>query len=197
MPVIGLTGGFGTGKSTALKLFKKLGAHTVDSDKLVAEILKRPAVIKKLTKVLGNEVAAKRAGKVYLLKKRIARIIFSDTEKRKAVEKIIHPEVLKEVKAITKKIYSKDRSATIVVEVPLLFETGFDKYFDKTVVVYCSREADINRLIKKGFSREEILKRISAQMPISKKIKLADHIIDNNGRADELEIKIKNLLAWN
>ncbi|MDO8282849.1 MAG: dephospho-CoA kinase [Thermodesulfovibrionia bacterium] len=180
MPTIGLTGGFGTGKSTVLKLFKKLGAHTVDSDKLVADILKRPVIINKLVKILGKEITQKRNGKLILIKSRIAKIIFADPEKRKAVENIIHPEVLKEIKAIRKTIYSKDKSATIVIEVPLLFETGFDKYFDKTVVVYCNREIAINRLMNKGFSREEILKRIRAQMPISRKKKLADYSINNN-----------------
>ena len=88
--------------------------------------------------------------------------------------------MLKEIKTITKQVYAKEKSATIVVEVPLLFETGFDKYFDTTVVVYCSKETAINRLIKKGFSREEILKRIRAQMPISRKKRLADYSIHNN-----------------
>lgn len=180
MPTIGLTGGFGTGKSSVLKLFKKLGAHTVDSDKLVANILKRPVIINKLAKILGKEVSLKRNGRLVLKKKRVADIIFSDPEKRKAVEKIIHPEVLKEIKAVTKMIYSKEKEATIVVEVPLLFETGFDKYFDKTIVVYCNKETAINRLMKKGFSREEALKRIHAQMPISKKRKLADYSINNS-----------------
>lgn len=197
MPTIGLTGGFGTGKSTVLKLFKKLGAYTVDSDKLVAEILKKPVTINKLIKILGKKVTGRRGGKVYLFKKRVADIIFSDHKKRIAVEKIIHPEVLKEIKAITKKIYAEDRSATIVIEVPLLFESGFDKYFDKTVVVYCKNETAISRLIKKGFAKEESMRRIKAQMPISKKKESADYLINNNGRIEGLEIKIKYLIANN
>ncbi|MBI4844246.1 MAG: dephospho-CoA kinase [Nitrospirae bacterium] len=193
MPTIGLTGGFGTGKSTVLKLFKKLGAHTVDSDKLVADILKRPVIINKLIKILGSEVVRKRNGKSILKKSHVAGIIFADPDKRKAVEKIIHPEVLKEIKAVVKKIYSKDKSATIVVEVPLLFETGFYKYFDKTIVVYCKKETAINRLMKKGFSKEEALKRIRAQMPISRKKRLADFLIDNNKEKSGLKMKVKGV----
>lgn len=193
MPTIGLTGGFGMGKSTVLKLFEKHGAETVDSDKLVADILKKQAVIKRLVNILGSDVVRKRAGKIVLLKSRVAEIVFANLKKRKVVEKVIHPEVLKEIKKITKKVYAKNKSSTIVFEVPLLFETGFNKYFDKSVVVHCKIETAIKRLKKKGFSIEEVMKRIRTQMPITKKKKLADYLIDNNGGVGDLEKKIKHL----
>jgi dephospho-CoA kinase len=194
MPTIGLTGGFGMGKSTALKLFKKHGARTVDSDKLVADILKKQAVIKRLVNILGNDVVRKREGRPILLKSRVADIVFSDDTKRKAVEKVIHPEVLKEIKRITKKVYAEDKSATIVFEVPLLFETGFNKHFDKTVVVHCKIDTAIKRLKRKGFSKEEALKRIRAQMPITEKKKLADLLIDNNGGVRDMEKSLGNII---
>jgi dephospho-CoA kinase len=194
MPTIGLTGGFGMGKSTVLKLFKKHGAYIADSDRIVADIHKDQTVIKKLMKLLGDEVARRRGDKLILMKSIVSEIIFSDPKKRKAIEKVIHPEVLKEIKKITKKVYAKDKTATIVFEVPLLFETGFNKQFDKTVVVHCKIETAIKRLKTKGFSKEEAIRRIRAQMPITKKKKLADHLIDNNRNVKILESKIKNLL---
>ena len=100
------------GKSTVLKLFKKHGAYIADSDRIVADIHKDQAVIKKLIKLLGDEVARKRGGKLILMKSIVSEIIFSDPKKRKAIEKVIHPEVLKEIKRITKKVYTKDKTTT-------------------------------------------------------------------------------------
>ncbi len=194
MPTIGLTGGFGMGKSTVLKLFKKHGAHIADSDRIVADIHKDQKVIKKLVKLLGDRIARKRGSKLVLMKSIVSEIIFSDPKKRKSIEKIIHPEVLKEIKKITKKVYAKDKSATIVFEVPLLFETGFNKQFDKTLVVHCKIETAIKRLKKKGFSKKEAMRRVKAQMPITKKKKLADHLIDNNSSIKKLESKVKDYL---
>jgi dephospho-CoA kinase len=194
MPTIGLTGSFGMGKSTVLKLFRKHGAYTTDSDRIVADIHKDQKVIKKLIKLLGDKVARKRDGKLILMKSIVSEIVFADPKKRKVIEKIIHPEVLKEIKRITKKVYAKDNSATIVFEVPLLFETGFNKYFDKTVAVHCRIDTAVKRLKKRGFSKEEAMRRIRAQMPITKKKKLADHLIDNNSNVNRLEVKIKSLI---
>ncbi|HDH34459.1 MAG TPA: dephospho-CoA kinase, partial [Nitrospirae bacterium] len=163
MPTIGLTGNFGMGKSAVLKMFGKMGAFTYDIDSFVHSILKRPAIIKSIVNALGKSVISKRS----LNKKRMAGLIFNDPEKRRAVEKIIHPEVLKLLKQAEAKILKKDPKAIIVFEVPLLFEAGYEKHFDKTVVVYTNRKNAIKRLVRKGISKNESFSRMRAQMPIS------------------------------
>src|SRR4030067_2298320 len=119
MPFIGLTGGFGTGKTTVLRIFKNLGAYTINADALVHEILRRPLIIKKLSDALGSGILIKKNSKVSISKKIMAEAIFKNTGKRRAAEKIIHPEVIKSANDIKRKILSKNHNAIIVFEVPL------------------------------------------------------------------------------
>ncbi len=180
MPFIGLTGSLGTGKTTVNKLFKNSGAYTIDADKLVHQILKKPSTIKKLAAILGKGILIKRASETFINKKHMADIIFNDSQKRRAVEKIIHPEVIKTAKDIKTKILAKKSDAIIVFEVPLLLEAGYEKIFDKIIVVYCSKARAIERLEKRGLSKKEAIKRMNSQMPISRKKAYADFLINNN-----------------
>lgn len=195
MPFIGLTGNFGMGKSTVLSLFKELGAYTINADATVSDILKRPLIINKLSRLLGKEVLTKKSGKISINKKAMADIIFNNPKKRILIEKIIHPEVIKSVKKVKTKIMRKNPSAIIIFEVPLLFESGYKGIFDKIVVVYCKRETAIQRLLKRGFSRKDILKRMQAQMPISKKKASADFLINNNFNIDNTKKQVREIFA--
>ena len=195
MPTIGLTGNFGMGKSAVLKMFGRMGAFTYDIDTFVHSILEKPAIIKKITKVLGNSVLSKRSSKPSLNKKRVASMIFNDTEQRRAVEGIIHPEVLELIKRAEAKVLKKELEAVIVFEVPLLFEAGYEKHFDKTVVVYTSRQKTLSRLDKKGFTKEEARSRMRAQMPVSVKLKRSDYSINNNYGLQRTEKRVKRILS--
>lgn len=181
------------GKTTVLSLFKKSGAYTFNIDEFVHQILNRPETIRKISRALGDDILI-RAPKLSINKTRVAKLIFNDPAKRKAVEKIIHPQVLKIIKAARSNILKKSPSALIIFEVPLLFEAGYEKFFDKTVVVYCNKNNAINRLIEKGFSKDEILRRMRAQMPITKKKELADFAINNNYDINDTEKQIKRIL---
>jgi dephospho-CoA kinase len=181
MPTIGLTGNFGMGKTTVLGLFKKLGAHTFNIDDFVHKILHKDTIIRKISRLLGDKVLMKTSYGTSLNKKKVASIIFSDPDKRKAIEKIIHPGVLKEIKAIKSNILKEDPDALMLFEVPLLFEAGYENHFDKTIVVHSKRQTAINRLTEKGFTKDDILKRFRSQMPIYRKKDLADFIVENNG----------------
>lgn len=182
------------GKTTVLRAFKSLGAHTISADDIVHEILKKPQIIKKLSAVLGRKILTKRDSKVLINKKRMADVIFNNLGKRKAAEKIIHPYVLKSAKDIKRKILTKDRNAIIVFEVPLLFEKGYEKIFDKVIVVYCSEATAINRTVKAGLSKEQALKRMRVQMPISRKKARADFLINNSSKISNLKPRIAGIL---
>lgn len=194
MPTIGLTGNFGMGKSTVLKMFGRMGAFTYDIDIFVHSILEKPAIIKKISRVIGNSVLSKRSSKPTLNKKRVASMIFNDPEKRKAVEKIIHPEVLRLIKQAETKILKKEPEAVIVFEVPLLFEAGYEKQFNKIIVVYSNMKNALKRLVGKGFSRDEAVSRMRAQMPVSVKLKLSDYTINNNYDLQRTEKRVKKIL---
>lgn len=184
---IALTGGFGSGKTTVLKLFKRLGALTVDVDSIVHEILKRREIIRDITALLGEDVVRGHS----LNKEIMAKKIFDDVAKRRRVEAIIHPLVLKEIKRI-KSVSEKD-SSVLIFEIPLLYEASFERYFDKNIVVYCDRKTAIKRLIKKGFSEADAMKRIKAQLPIERKAMLADYIIDNSNGIKKTETQVREV----
>ncbi len=194
MPFIGLTGGLGTGKTTVLKLFKSSGAYTIDADKLVHQILKKPSTIKKLAAIIGKGILIERAAKTFINKKRMADIIFNDSQKRRAVEKIIHPNIIKTAEDIKTKILAKKSDAIIVFEVPLLLEAGYEKIFDKIIVVYCSKAKAVERLRKRGLSKEQAFKRMRAQMPISRKKAYADFLINNNSNINALKHWVQAIL---
>ncbi len=192
MPTIGLTGNFGMGKTTVLSLFKKSGAYIFNIDEFVHKILTKPATIRKITRALGDNILITRP-KLSINKARVARLIFSDSKKRRAVENIIHPQVLKVIGTAMSNILKKNPSALIIFEIPLLFEAGYENLFDKTIVVYCKKNTAINRLVRRGFSKSEALKRMRTQMPITKKKRLADFVIDNNRYIGNTEMQVKNL----
>jgi len=193
MPIIGLTGNFGMGKSTVLRLFNQLGAFTFSADVFVHQILENPAAIRKLTKVLGKDILLSGADHVSINKKHMADIIFQDPEKRKAAEKIIHPEVLKLIKLAASDIQKRDPSAIIIFEVPLLLEAGYTRRFNKIIVVHCKRDTAITRLMQKGFTRTEVMKRMRSQMSIAEKKKHADYLIDNNNGIRKTELQVKKI----
>lgn len=180
MPFIGLTGGLGTGKTTVLNLFKRLGAKTISADTIVHDLLKRSVIRKKLTSCLGKDILMKRFSRTYINKKRMAEIIFNDAQKRKAAEEIIHPEVMKIALQKKKILLKKNRRAVIVFEVPLLFEADFQDIFDKIIVVFCRKDTTLKRLAQLGLSREQAIQRIKTQMPLTKKKAQADVVINNN-----------------
>jgi len=186
---VGLTGSIGTGKSTVLKLFNQLGAYTVDVDKIVHQLYKREDIQEKVKKEFGdvfNEDGS-------LNRKEVAKIIFNNPEKRKVLEGIIHPEVRKEVKRFIQNIEKKDKNAIVIVEVPLLIETGQYKEYDKVIVVYSPKNLQLKRLLNKGYSREEALKRINSQMNIEEKLKFADFIIKNISSLEDLKKQVKEV----
>ena len=193
MPTIGLTGNFGMGKTTVLRLFRRSGAFTYDVDEFVHNILKKPAIMKKAADILGEDVLTIKQANISIDKKRAADIIFHMPEKRKAIEKIIHPEVMKAVKLAESETLKMKPSAIIIFEVPLLFEAGYESDFDRIVVVHCRRNTALTRLAKKGFSKDEALRRIQTQMSITAKKKMADFVIDNNNDMKKTELQVKRI----
>ena len=188
---VGLTGSIGTGKSTVLKLFNQLGAYTVDVDKIVHQLYKRKDIQEKVKKEFGkvfNEDGS-------LNRKKVAKIIFNNPEKKKVLENIIHPEVRREVKKFIQNIEKKDKNPIVIVEVPLLIETGQYKEYDKVIVVYSPKDLQLKRLINKGYSRKEALKRINSQMDIEEKLKFADFIIKNISSIEDLKKQVKEVFT--
>jgi len=183
---VGLTGSIGTGKSTVLKIFKDLGAYVIDADEIVHSLYKRKDIQEKVKSEFGDVFNEDNS----LNRKKVAEIIFNNPEKKKILESIIHPEVRKEINNKIRDIENKDKNAIVIVEIPLLIETGQYKEYDTVVVVYSPKNLQLDRLLKKGLSKEEALKRINSQMDIEEKLKYADFVIDNSSSIEDLKKEV-------
>ncbi|MBT3182788.1 MAG: dephospho-CoA kinase [Deltaproteobacteria bacterium] len=189
--VLCLTGNIGTGKSTVSWMFEELGIPTIDADKIAHEALAPHSPI--------WEQIFKHFGKSILLednvidRSKLAKTIFDDPRERKFLESLIHPYVRNE---ISHRIASlvKQNQPFVMVEIPLLFEVGWESDFDAIIVITCSKENEIERCRNKfKLSREEALKRIDSQYPLQRKIDSADVIIENDGPLEETEVQVKRL----
>lgn len=185
---VGITGGIGAGKTTVCKIFEELGAKVIYADELAKEIMENDESLKKkIKKIFGEKSYI--GGK--LNRKFIADIIFSSDEKRKLLESIVHPAVIKRILSDLKKIADEGKYNFVIVEAALIFESGFDKELDYVLVVDADDEIKIKRIMERDkCSKEEVLKRMRAQLDSKIKRELADMVIINDGDIDELRKKV-------
>lgn len=180
MLVIGLTGGIGSGKSTALRVFKRLGAHVIDADRLA-----RKAAAPGET--AWHEIRRRFGNSVFHLngrldRKKLAQKVFRDKKALRGLNAIIHPRVKEMEEKLISAIGEKDKNAVVVVDAPMMIEAGFHRSKDVLVLMDCSEENQIKRAVKSGrFTRSQAASRIKAQMSTAKKKKFADYLIENNG----------------
>ena len=193
MVIIGVTGGCGTGKTTVTRMLGRLGAKTVDCDRLVNDLY-RPgtAMVKKIVKYFGPDMVNKN-GRIN--KGKLAGRIFGDAGKMDKINRLVHPAVKKRIREIIADGRRK-KIAMLVVEAPLLFEAGMENWFDRIIVVYCRPKLQGRRLSRtSGPGKEEILLRIKSQWPIRQKKQKADFIVDNNGSRAKTQRQVVKI--WN
>ncbi|MCX7724993.1 MAG: dephospho-CoA kinase [Thermodesulfovibrio sp.] len=186
---VGLTGNIGMGKSTVAELFKSLGAYVISTDKIVETLLEEPDVIEEIKRLFGDEVIVN--GKVN--KKYVASVVFENPLMRIYLENILHPRVFKKVDEIIENIPKKGEPLIVVIEAPVIFERGYQNRFDIIITVFCPEETALERLEKKGFSKEEAIKRLKSQFPIEMKKSKSDYIIDNSGTLEETAKQVEEI----
>ncbi|MGC8937895.1 MAG: dephospho-CoA kinase [Thermodesulfovibrio sp.] len=186
---VGLTGNFGMGKSTVAEIFRSLGAYVINTDKIVEELLNEASVIEEIKRLFGQEVISD--GK--LNKKYIAQIIFDNPLMRIYLENILHPKVFEKIDEIIKKIPERGEPKIVVIEAPVIFERGYQNRFDIIITVWTPEEIAIQRLQKKGISKQEAIKRLKAQFPIEMKKLKSDYIIDNSGSVEKTKAQVEEL----
>ncbi len=176
MFIIGLTGSLGTGKSTVAAMFATHKAKIIDADAIIRQLLtKNEKCIKKVAKTFPGVILD--SNKVN--RSQLADIVFRHPRELKKLTDILYPEALKEVK---KQISLYKNAPVIILDVPLLFEAGWDKITDTTIAVFAKRQQQIMRAKKSlGLSKADVNKRLRHQMPLSEKCALADFLIDNSG----------------
>ncbi|MDR0399107.1 MAG: dephospho-CoA kinase [Endomicrobium sp.] len=188
--IVGLTGGIASGKSESAKYFEELGAFCIDADSVAKELTcKDKPALQEIAKVFGDDILSVEGT---LNRKKLADIIFSDVNSKLKVEEILHSRIISRInETISKEISEKE---VIVVNAPLLFETGLDKVCDKIVTIKISYDIQVKRLaLRDGLNDDEIKKRIASQMPMEEKVKLSDFVVDNSGSKKDLKRKIENI----
>ncbi|TLS39150.1 dephospho-CoA kinase [Pseudalkalibacillus caeni] len=181
--IIGLTGGISSGKSTVSKMFKELNIPVVDADAAAREVVEPGEnAYQDIVEYFGGDILLETG---YIDRKKLGSIVFKDEEKRKVLNKIVHPAVREKMRKDTKEHFQSG-SETVVMDIPLLFESDLTHMVDKTLLVYVSDDIQLQRLIERDKNGEEDARqRIGSQMPLEEKRLLADEIIDNNGTIEE------------
>lgn len=193
MKVIGLTGGIGTGKSTVSNYLRKRGIPVIDADQIARQLTEKGSpVLKDIYMLLGEEAFFHDGT---LNRKAVAQIIFHDEEKLREFEALTTEEVILRCRAAIAAYRKAGTCNAIVIDAPLLFECGFQRWTDENWLVSADLTVRMERIAKRdGLSKEEILDRINHQMETEKKEALADHIIDNSADLTWLYRQIDGLL---
>ncbi|MFY9398853.1 MAG: dephospho-CoA kinase [Desulfomonilia bacterium] len=188
MVVAGLTGGIATGKSTVSAFLASLGAAVIDADVIAREAVRpgSPAWTR-IAEHFGDRVLLP-GGE--LNRDLLGRIVFGDHRQKEILNRIVHPEVFREIESRIRKIEAEARRKVVICDVPLLIETGMYRSFEQVVLVYVPKRVQIARLeARDGISRRQALMKIRSQMPIEEKKAYATLVIDNSGSREETEKK--------
>ena len=187
--VVALTGSIGSGKSTVGKMLEECGAVLVNADSLAHRVVEPggPA-LEKIVQAFGPEVLCESGS---LDREKMAKLVFSDPEKRALLESITHPIIAELANEEFREALAKE-PPLIVYECPLLFEAGLDnKELKAILVVTTEAENAIARVVKRDKStEEEVTRRRQAQLPDSARTAKADYIIKNNGTLEELRQEV-------
>lgn len=184
---VGLTGGIASGKSTIREMFAKLGATTIDADKLVAELYQPGAAgHDALVRTYGPEIL-RPDGEVD--REKLAAIAFRSAGDAQKLNRLIHPLVLDEAD----RRISAIADGIVIVEATLLIESGAVLRYDKLVVVDVDPATQIARAVGRGMSRDEVTRRIANQLPREERLRHADYVIENNGDLAAAETRTREV----
>jgi len=190
--VIGLTGGIASGKSTVSQMIKEKGIRVVDADIIAKEaVSKGSPALHQIVQTFGEEVLLPNGE---LNRQQLGAIIFSDEEKRKKLNAIVHPEVRKELLEQRDEGVSNNETF-VVLDIPLLFESKLEGLVDRIIVVYTTPELQLSRLMNRNdLSEEEALNRIHSQQPLEEKCQKADRVIENTKDLAFIRKQLENIL---
>lgn len=194
--VVGLTGGIASGKSTVSSMLIKKGITVIDADveaRLAVE--KGEEAYEEIVEQFGEQVLLEDRS---IDRGKLGSIVFNNETERQILNSIVHPRVRgRMIKKKEEAIGSGEQ--LIVMDIPLLFESGLTSMVDKTLLVYVNEETQLKRLMERNnLTKKDALARIQSQMPLKEKIHLADAVIDNNGSVTDTEKQLTNILnRWN
>ena len=180
---VGLTGGIASGKSTVARIFRELGAHVLDADRIAREVVPPDSpALARIVRAFGQEMLRPDGT---LDRAALGAIVFEDEGKRRVLEGILHPLILDEIDRRVEKLERDDPDSVVVVEAALILELGRQAEFDALVVVWADEEQQRRRLMKRdNLSAENADRRLGAQLPLAEKRRRAQFVVDNSGDPD-------------
>lgn len=198
MKVIGLTGGIGSGKTTAAEYLRQKGYRVMDADAIARDIMEPgEETLTKVAEVFGHDIIDREGG---LDRKKLASLVFADEEKLKKLNDITHSVIRRVIKEKVKEAeedlsdgtYMKDK---VFIDAPLLFESGLDDMTDENWLVIAGEGQRVERVANRdGISREDVFQRMENQMSDREKIRRTDYILNNRGTREDFYIAISKLL---
>jgi dephospho-CoA kinase len=195
MVILGITGGVATGKSTVTEMFAALGAPTLSADAIAREMLlpDQPATRAVLaafpdardTSVPGVDAIDRPA---------LARIVFADPDARARLESLTHPPIIQRLADEIARLRSLPEPRAAAIEIPLLFEAHLEHLVDRTIVVACPEDVQVERLgLRSGLAPDEARRHIASQLPLAEKIARADIVIDSSGAPESLTPQVRKI----
>lgn len=185
--ILGITGIFGSGKTTIAKLFAKHGYKIINVDEIGHKLLSKKSIKKKTIKEFGKSILTK--GRID--RKKLKDIVFYNHKSLTILNKIIHPPIIKEIKSIIK----KNKNKKIIVDGALLIEANCANLVDKLIVVKINKKEQLKRILKMGkYNKKEINNIIKSQLPQKEKLKYADIVVYNSKNVRYTENQIKKII---
>ena len=182
--LVGLTGGIASGKSSVSRMLNQLGCLIIDADSIAREVVEpgEPAY-QKIVEAFGQGILDDEG---YVNRKKLGALIFRDAEKRRLLNEITHPEIIRREQEILAELMTEGHEGIVVLDAALLIEAGGAGRVDRLVVVTADEATQQKRLSDRDdLPAEEALRRIRSQMPLSEKAKLAHYVINNSGTPHE------------
>lgn len=192
MKIIGLTGSIGSGKSTVSKIIREEGIPVICADEIAHQVVEvgTPAY-QQITQFFGKEILSPDQS---INREKLGALVFQNKEKRKLLNSIVHPEVIKKMEQEIKN-HQKNRKLLIFLDIPLLYESGLENMCNQVAVVYAPETIMIERIKKRdGLSDQEIKNRIASQMSIEEKKEKADYVIDNSKSIAQTKKQVQDLM---
>lgn len=189
---IGLTGGIACGKSKVADIFSELGYYTIDSDLISRKVMEKgEAAYIKIVEYFGKDILDENEN---IIRKKLGSIVFTDKDKLKVLEEIVHPAILNYEKKLRSEIFGKNDKAVIITHAAKMIESKSYTHYDALIVVTADKDIQLSRLIKRdNITIEQAQNILNNQLSNEKRLKYAQFIIDNSSDIDNLYIEVKRV----
>jgi len=190
---VGLTGGIGSGKSTASRYLESLGAFVLDADEEAKKMITSNETVQhELISEFGTDIID---GTGRVDKNKLSRVAFQDEDHQQRLNSVVHPYIFNLIDKEFNRVFNDKKHGVFIVDAALIYETGFDAHLDYVIVVTAHLKNRMERALgRETLSREEILKRVDFQWPEEEKVNMADFVVHNDGAEAELQKNIESII---